>query len=164
MNRPRIVYVMGVSGSGKSTVGKLLAKDLGIPFFDGDDYHPKANIDKMAGGRPLNDADRAPWLCRLNGLAKEHQTSGAVIVCSALKERYRTILVEGLANMAVFVHLSGSMDQIMNRLKDRTGHFMPRALLQSQFDALEPPKDAIEVSIGHTPQQLVRQITTVLKA
>ena len=161
MNEAKILYVMGVSGSGKSTIGKLLAEELDIPFFDGDDYHPEANIQKMSEGKPLNDEDRQGWLERLNELAKENTTNGAVIVCSALKKKYRRLLESGLNN-ARFVFLNGSFELISKRLKNRDGHFMPTDLLKSQFDTLEEPENAINVSIDQTPKAIVSDIVEKL--
>ncbi len=157
MSEAKILYVMGVSGSGKSTIGKLLAAELKIPFFDGDDYHPEANIKKMSEGKPLNDEDRQGWLERLNELAKENTSTGAVIVCSALKTKYRRLLESGLNNCR-FVFLDGSFELIMNRLKNREDHYMPSDLLKSQFDTLEEPQNAIKVSIDQTPQAIVSDI------
>lgn len=155
MNKPLIIYVMGVSGSGKSTIGKLLAEKLGLPFFDGDDFHPEANIKKMAEGHPLNDTDRKGWLERLNSLALEHRNKGSIIVCSALKEAYRITLSKNLVDSYCFVYLKGSMTEISERLSERTDHFMPKKLLQSQFDTLEVPENAIEVSINYSPKEIV---------
>ncbi|MFX0556841.1 gluconokinase [Maribacter sp. CXY002] len=155
MNKPYIVYVMGVSGSGKSTVGKLLAEALGFPFFDGDDYHPPANIAKMSSGKPLDDSDRKGWLESLNRLALANRHNGAVIICSALKEAYRALLTKNLEGNYQFVFLDGTMDEISERLAQRSGHFMPKDLLQSQFNTLERPKNAITVSIKHTPTKIV---------
>lgn len=149
---------MGVSGSGKSTIGKLLAQKLKTPFLDGDDYHPASNIKKMAEGSPLDDEDRQGWLERLNLLGKEYLSSGAVIACSALKESYRTILAKDIETNLVWIYLKGSYEEISERLKKRKGHFMPSALLKSQFDVLEPPTDAITIAIVQDPEQLVTQI------
>lgn len=154
---------MGVSGSGKSTIGKLLANKLNLPFFDGDDFHPEANIKKMAQGDPLNDMDRKAWLKRLNRLAIDHRKTGAIIVCSALKEAYRISLSKNLANGYCFVFLNGSLKEINERLTKRTGHFMPKNLLQSQFDILEIPKNAINVSINDSPEKIVDRVILQLK-
>lgn len=157
-----ILYVMGVSGSGKTTIGKLLAKKLGISFFDGDSYHPEANVQKMAQGHPLNDDDRRGWLERLNELAKEHENQGAVIACSALKSKYRKSLRQGIERID-FVYLEGSFELISKRLAERKGHFMPPGLLRSQFEALEIPDHVISVSIAATPSEIVTDIMKRLK-
>lgn len=157
MNPNYVFFVMGVSGCGKSTVGSMLATTLNIPFFDGDDYHPLANIKKMEQGFPLNDHDRHDWLVQLNALAKSHSEKGAVIACSALKESYRILLREGIS-LVKFVFLDGSFDEIMARMKSRKGHFMPSDLLKSQFDTLEIPKDAITISISKAPDKIAASI------
>ncbi len=149
---------MGVSGCGKSTIGKLLAQELNIPFFDGDDFHPEANITKMSSGQALNDDDRQGWLETLNNLAKKQLTKNScVIVCSALKQKYRDILSLDIQNETKWVHLSGSFDQILERVNSRADHFMPSELLKSQFDILEEPKDAIEIDISLTPEKLLKR-------
>lgn len=160
--RKTIFYIMGVSGCGKSTIGKLLANDLGIPFFDGDDFHSEENISKMHSGQALNDSDRKGWLERLNVLALEHQSKGAVIACSALKEKYRNLLSHKLEEEVSFIYLKGSFDEIHARLQNRKEHFMPAALLQSQFDALEIPRNAIEVPVALKPEEQVKIILSGL--
>lgn len=155
-----IFIVMGVSGTGKTTIGRLLSETYNYPFFDGDDYHPQENIEKMSSGKPLNDDDRRGWLESLNELAHQHLRSGAVIACSALKEKYREILRKGIENDTCFIYLNGSFEQIKKRLETRKGHFMSAVLLQSQFDTLEEPLDAIVVSIGLSPSEI---ITTIKK-
>ena len=136
---------MGVSGSGKTTLGEALSAETKLPFYDGDDYHPIENIKKMSAGVPLDDSDRSGWLKRLNALAREHQGAGAVIACSAPKESYRKILQTGLNNV-VWIYLEGSYAGILERLANRTGHYMPSSLLKSQFQALEPPPYALKIS------------------
>ena len=162
MNKPLIIYVMGVSGSGKSTIGKELAKALNFPFFDGDDYHPAANIKKMSTGKPLNDMDRKGWLHCLNKIALEHKDNGAVIVCSALKEKYRNQLKNNLDSNCIFLYLKGSLEEISNRLSERKGHFMPKELLASQFETLEEPTEAISISILKSPQAIVKEFISIL--
>ena len=142
---PPVVVVMGVSGSGKSTVGAALAARLGVPFADGDDLHPAANIAKMSAGRPLDDADRRPWLEEVGRWLAGHESSGGVITCSALKRSYRDLLRRFAPN-AELVHLHGRHDVIARRQADRPGHFMPPSLLASQFAALEP-LDAVEAGV-----------------
>lgn len=148
---------MGVSGSGKSTIGKALSKTLDYPFFDGDDYHPQANIKKMSNGEPLNDTDRKGWLQTLNEIGLKHTKTGAVIVCSALKEKYRKELSEGLKQHCTFLYLKGSLEEISVRLSQRSGHFMPKELLASQFETLEEPKDAVSISILKSPEAIVEE-------
>jgi 6-phosphogluconate dehydrogenase len=150
---------MGVSGSGKSTIGKLLSENLKIPFFDGDDFHPQTNIDKMKSGLPLNDEDRHGWLLKLNEVAKAQlQKSSCVIVCSALKQTYREILKKDIEYHVKWVHLTGGFNLIFKRLNEREHHFMSSDLLQSQFDTLEPPKDAIQVDVSLSPSEIVKNI------
>ena len=158
MDKPLIYIVMGVSGCGKSTIGKLLASKLNIPFFDGDDFHPEANVQKMASGLPLNDEDRKGWLQKLNKISIENIASGAVIACSALKETYRNTLKQNLEKQMVFVYLKGTFEEIHARLKKRQDHYMPIELLKSQFETLEAPADAIHVSINHSPDEIISEI------
>lgn len=159
----RVLVVMGVSGTGKTTIGKLLSEKLGHPFFDGDDFHPEENIQKMQAGRPLDDNDRKGWLLRLNQLALEHKKTGAVIACSALKKNYRGLLRAGMGSNIKFIYLKGSFELIKSRLENRNGHFMPLELLQSQFDTLEPPSKALSVSIKGKPSEIVEEIVKQLK-
>ncbi|ACT05109.1 carbohydrate kinase, thermoresistant glucokinase family [Dickeya chrysanthemi Ech1591] len=163
------IILMGVSGSGKSSVGAQLARDINAKFIDGDDLHPKANIQKMVSGQPLNDDDRAPWLERLNDAAYSlhHKNEAGIIVCSALKKRYRDRLRDGNDGM-VFLYLKGSFDTILQRHQARAGHFMPTELLQSQFDALEEPDEAetdvITVDINGPMDQVVARCVAALRA
>ncbi|AKP33532.1 gluconokinase [Yersinia aleksiciae] len=162
------IIVMGVSGSGKTTVGEAVARQINAKFIDGDDLHPRANIQKMGSGHPLNDEDRMPWLERLSDAAYSlnHKNETGIIVCSALKRRYRDRLREGNQGM-VFVYLKGSFDVIMARLKARSGHFMPTDLLKSQFEALEEPgadePDVICVDIDADIDEVVRRCVSALE-
>ncbi|WP_299799917.1 gluconokinase [uncultured Maribacter sp.] len=158
MVKKQILFLMGVSGSGKSTIGKLLSDKLQFPFFDGDSFHPEANVKKMREGHPLNDDDRQGWLEKLNEVGIENLSTGAVIVCSSLKQKYRTILGQNLENNHQFVYLEGSFELINTRLNERKNHYMPAGLLQSQFDDLETPLGALTVSIDQTPEEIVNDI------
>jgi gluconokinase len=154
-----IVIVMGVAGSGKTTIGHRLAEVLGWLYCEGDGLHPPANLEKMAAGLPLTDADRLPWLRELRRRIEHFREAGenAVIACSALKASYREILAGGLDGVR-FVHLTGSPELIRERLAYRAGHFMKAAMLDSQLAALEPPADAVEVDVAGAPEEIVAAI------
>ena len=134
---PPLVTVMGVSGSGKTTVGAALAQRLGVPFADADDFHPAENIAKMSAGQPLDDLDRLPWLHTLGRWQAAHAATGAVVSCSALRRWYRDVLREAAPDQ-VFVHLDGLPEVVARRVAGRPGHFMPASLVDSQFATLEP--------------------------
>ena len=160
-----IVIIFGVSGAGKTTIGKLLAEDLGWQFYEGDDFHPLANIEKMRSGRPLTDEDRWPWLDRLRDqitrslAAKEN----AVLSCSALKRAYRERL--RVSDDVKFVFLCGDYALVEKQLRRRHGHFMNPDLLRGQFTDLEEPEadeDVLTIELGRTPQELVEDIKTRL--
>ncbi|MBQ1089405.1 gluconokinase [Streptomyces sp. B93] len=138
-DRPRYVVVSGVTGSGKSTVARLLAERLGLPFADGDDFHSPANIAKMSAGTPLDDTDRRPWLESIGRWlhARDTEDTGAVVACSALKRHHRDTLRAACPD-ALFLHLTADHDVLASRLGSRSGHFMPTSLLDSQLAALEP--------------------------
>jgi carbohydrate kinase (thermoresistant glucokinase family) len=154
-----ILVLMGVSGSGKTTIGERLGQRLGWPYLDADDYHPPANVDKMRAGTPLTDADRWPWLARMNALLHERTARGdnAILGCSALKQAYRERLAEGLPDVR-WVHLKGSFDLIRSRLEARRHRYMPASLLESQFATLEEPGDALTVDVGATPDEVVQAV------
>ena len=153
-----VIIVMGVSGSGKTTVGQALAQRIGCTFVDADDHHPAANVTKMRGGEPLTDEDRAPWLAALrtmiDGWLERDET--VVLACSALTERIRATLGADRRGIHL-VFLSGSRALIASRMRDRD-HFMPPSLLDSQFATLEPPRDALHVDVGLVPQDLVAAV------
>lgn len=156
------IVIMGVSGCGKTTVGQALAERLGYVFYDGDDFHPPENVAKMAKGIPLDDTDRAPWLARLHDLLHEHlaRNEGVVLACSALKRRYREQLQEG-SGRVIFVHLHGDFDLIWERMQARPQHYMKASMLQSQFEALEPPTqdEALRLTITADLATILDQIT-----
>jgi gluconokinase len=153
------LIVMGVAGSGKTTIGKGLAERLGCRFYDGDDFHPPANVAKMAAGIPLTNKDRAAWLGALAALIQRDVRRGecGVLACSALKERYRKVLRVD-ASKVKFVYLKGSYDLILSRMQNRTNHYMKPTMLQSQFEALEEPSDALIVDIAKTPGEICDEI------
>ncbi|MCG8571671.1 MAG: gluconokinase [Spirochaetes bacterium] len=154
-----IIIIMGVSGCGKSLIGSRLAKELEIPFFDADDFHPQHNVDKMSQGIPLVDEDRFPWLELLAKLLADwEKQGGAVLACSALKEQYRQLLKRETASKPIFIYLKGSMEVISQRMKARVKHYMPVSLLKSQFDALEEPRYGISVNIEQSPEMIIRYI------
>ena len=154
-----IYIVMGVSGCGKSTVGKLLAEKLSIPFYDADDYHFPENVKKMENGIPLTDVDRKPWLTLLADNIKLWESSGgAVLACSALKQIYRDLLASTTTDVVKFIYLKGDKSVLFSRLTERESHFMPDTLLDSQLQTLEPPADAITVSIEQSLDDMLSQI------
>jgi gluconokinase len=154
-----VIVLMGVSGAGKTTVGRLLAAALDAEFVEGDAYHPPANIEKMRRGIPLDDADRWPWLEILSAQIDRWLAAGSTVVlaCSALKQRYRDVLAKGRPGVR-FVHLEGDKALIRLRLDRRRGHYMPASLLDSQFAALEPAADAITVDVAGTPEAIIATI------
>lgn len=154
---PRLILIMGVSGCGKTSVGSRLATELACRFVDADQYHPAANIAKMRAGSPLDDHDRGPWLDRLNALLRHSaaRNESVVLACSALRARYRDRLADRLPSLAI-VHLRGSAETIAARLALRNHQYMPASLLQSQFEALEPPTDAVmDIDIDQSVDQIV---------
>ncbi|GAA2564573.1 MULTISPECIES: gluconokinase [Streptomyces] len=149
-----LVVVMGVSGSGKTTVGQLLAQHLDVPYAEGDDFHPAANVAKMRTGHPLDDEDRRPWLDEIARWLAGHADSGGVVTCSALKRRYRDRLAS-VTPSVFFLHLDGSPELIAARITARQGHFMPPGLLRTQFADLEPLGDdevGAAIPVDGTPQ------------
>ena len=158
------VVIMGVSGCGKSHIGALLASRLGLGWRDGDDLHPAENLVKMRAGLPLEDADRWPWLDRV---AQALRTEAPLVIgCSALRRSYRDRLRQGAGGPVTFVHLTGSKALITARMTARSGHFMPPALLDSQFTILEPPgpaEHALTLDVDQTPETIVAQVLDWLK-
>jgi gluconokinase len=154
-----VIIMMGVSGSGKTTTGRTLAKNLGWPFYEGDDFHSEANVEKMTRGIALTDTDRKEWLDRLSHLLTEleRQRKSAVISCSALKESYRQRLSKAGENLR-FVFLKGDYELLEKRLMERKGHYMGAGLLRSQFQTLEEPKEAIVVNAASDPRAIVAEV------
>ncbi|HDR2786181.1 MULTISPECIES: gluconokinase [Enterobacter] len=162
------IILMGVSGTGKTTVGHAIAQQMGAKFIDGDDLHPRQNIVKMAASQPLDDNDRQPWLERISDVifSLEQKNESGVLVCSALKKRYRDQLRKG-SNKVRFLWLTGDYGCILARMQQRKGHFMPEALLRSQFAALEAPDssetDIVAIDIAPTVEQIVANALTLLE-
>lgn len=162
MAAPRIIVLMGVSGGGKTTVGAVLAQQLGVRFLEGDTLHPPKNIAKMQRGEPLDDADRLPWLHAIAAVIDDWRARGisGVVACSALKRAYRKILIGARADVRL-VYLRGTRDMIAARLATRRGHFMPAALLDSQFATLEEPageENAIVVAVDRAPEDIIEEL------
>lgn len=155
-----VIILMGVSGTGKTTIGKVLAAEPGWTFVEGDDFHPAENIEKMNAGIPLNDEDRWPWLQALRRRVDEacERDENVVLACSALKQDYREYLEQNHPRCVDYVYLHGPEPLIRRRLAERKGHFMDPGLLQSQFDALEPPEGALQVEITPTPDVIAAEI------
>lgn len=160
-----ILIVCGVSGTGKSTIGSQLAKKLELPFYDGDDFHPESNVQKMQSGHPLNDQDRQPWLESLaEHIASWEINGGAVLGCSALKETYRSILASLANSKIIWIMLNGTRELLIERLDSRSGHFFDSSLLDSQLNTLELPYYGWLVDIKDTPDEIVDTISTRLHA
>jgi gluconokinase len=159
MTSIRFIIVMGVAGCGKTTVGRALASHLGWDFYDADGFHPPQNVAKMASGIPLDDSDRVPWLASLHDLISAclKQNRPGVLACSALKQRYRGQLLEGNEDVQL-VYLKGSYDLIWSRMEKRTDHYMKPQMLQSQFEALEEPVNALTIDISMPVDEIVQEI------
>ncbi len=161
---PLAVFVLGVAGAGKSTIGRALAGALDWPFFDGDDFHPPANVALMAAGIALSDADREPWLAAMNAFAREHVGRGRslVLACSALRRAYRDRLRLGLP-AARFVYLRADAATLRQRLEQRPGHFMKSDMLAGQLATLEEPVDALRVDAGRPVDEIVSEVLSWLE-
>lgn len=155
----RFFIVMGVSGCGKTSVGKLLAEQLGWDFYDADEFHPPINVKKMADGIPLNDSDRAPWLASLRGLILSSLKGGkpGVLACSALKELYRQQLLKDNEGIQL-IYLKGSYDLIWSRMSARKGHYMKPEMLQSQFETLEEPANALTIDVSTPMDDIISKV------
>ncbi len=154
---------MGVSGSGKTTVGELLSQKTGWSFYDADSFHPEENIDKMKAGIPLTDNDRWPWLDNMNNFAKEKiKTRPVILSCSALKQIYRQRLTQNIEDNCTWIFLKGSYELILQRMQQRQ-HYMPPALLQSQFEILEEPGNTLTIDIANTTETIIQQILAAIK-
>jgi gluconokinase len=160
----RFFIVMGVSGCGKSSVGKSLADALGWDFYDADDFHPPENVAKMANGVPLDDSDRAPWLASLHELISSSLKADhpGVLACSALKERYRQQLLDRNDGVQI-VHLKGGYDLIWSRMERRTEHYMKPHMLKSQFEVLEEPTNALTMDVALSLDEIVREILKLME-
>ena len=158
-----IIVLMGVTGSGKTTVGRLLAEDLGWTYADADDFHSELNIEKMKSGIPLNDADRKPWLESLGKLVRDClvRSEDAILACSALKESYREFLL--LDEQVKLVYLKGDYQVIRERLAQRRGHYMDPTLLDSQFETLEEPLECLQIDASSEPHAIIRTIRNGLR-
>ncbi|MEU9991229.1 gluconokinase [Streptomyces sp. NPDC048045] len=166
MRTPHVVVVMGVAGTGKTTIGPLLAARLGVPYAEGDDFHPEANIAKMSAGIPLQDTDRWPWLDAIGRWAAGRAGLGGVVSSSALKRSYRDRL-RAVAPGIVFVHLTGDRRLIEDRMSHRRGHFMPTALLDSQFATLQPLESdeaGVAVEVSGSPEEIADRAVRALDA
>lgn len=158
------IVIMGVAGCGKSTIGKMLAQKLSLPFIEGDNFHPNENVLKMSKGIPLTDEDRLPWLNTLAGELQLHEKQkGSVLACSALKEVYRQILQHGVHEKISWIYLQGNEETLRTRMQNRKGHFMPEGLLNSQLLILEEPSYAYCFSIEKEPQEIVNVFLTKMK-
>ena len=157
--KTRFFLVMGVSGSGKTSVGQALAERLGWRFYDADDFHPPENVAKIAKGIPLDDADRAPWLAALHDLISSSLRADrrGVLACSALKERYRQQLMQGTEGVRI-IYLKGSFDLIWSRMQERTDHFMKPQMLKSQFNTLEEPANALAMDVSMSVEEIVQEV------
>ncbi|MEU7577502.1 gluconokinase [Streptomyces sp. NPDC041068] len=165
MSTPHVVVVMGVAGTGKTTIGPLLADKLGVPYAEGDDFHPAENIRKMSSGTPLTDDDRWPWLDAIGAWAHGRAGKGGVVSSSALKRAYRDRL-RAAAPGVVFVHLTGDRKLIEDRMSQRQGHFMPTALLDSQFATLQPlgaDEAGVGVDVAGTPEEITARAVEALR-
>lgn len=153
-----VIILMGVSGCGKTTIGKLLSKKTGIPFFDGDDFHPEDNVRKMAEGNPLTDSDRVAWIRQIADCINNMPSRHKILGCSALSKYIRTLIKKDIEEPCYFVFLRGGYDLIKRRMEKREDHYMKAGMLNSQFEALEEPGNALLVDISKSPDQICEVI------
>lgn len=158
----RLIVIMGVSGSGKSHIGRSLSKKMGVPFLEGDDFHPKANVSKMAGGTPLTNQDREAWIEAMAEAIRGHAENTLVLSCSALNDFVRSRLKNGCGRHIDWIHLDISRDELLRRLQKRKNHFMKADLLDSQLEAMHPPKEAYRVNESLKPFEMVHSIREYL--
>ncbi len=163
MTSPRILLLMGVAGSGKTTIGRRLAAELGWPYHEADDFHSAANKDKMGRGIPLDDYDRAPWLAAIRAAMDDVLAAGgsAVFTCSGLKDKYRRILMDGAPGVAL-VYLATDLETSLARVGRRQGHYMKADMVRSQFEALEVPADALTIDTRLPPEKIIAEIRRAL--
>jgi gluconokinase len=159
-----VIILMGVSGSGKTTIGNLLSKRTGFPFFDGDDYHPDANIRKMAGGTPLTDQDRKAWITQMADVINRATAKHKILACSALSEFIRALMIKEIMEPCYFVFLKGEYDLIKERMEKREEHYMKPGMLASQFETLEEPKSALTIGIENSPAYICDTIHNTIKS
>lgn len=160
--RHPVIFIMGVSGSGKSTIGQQLSAATGYAYYDADDFHSSENKAKMKAGIPLTDEDRWPWLKSIHDfVVSKSALQPVILVCSALKASYREVLAKSIERYCKWIFLKGDFDLVLKRLNDRQGHYMPPSLLQSQYDALEVPGNVITIDIAQSPQVIVKEILAV---
>lgn len=161
---PMTVFIlMGVSGSGKTTIGKRVSQELGVPFYEGDDFHPPENIAKMSSGIPLDDKDRVPWIDALVSALNERESKDAVVACSALSRFIRERIRGGLKDSAKFIWLTARPEIIEERLRQRGQHYMKAGMLASQFAALQMPQTARQVSVERPVDEVVAEVLQVVR-
>ena len=160
--RHPVIFIMGVSGSGKSTIGQQLSAATGYAYYDADDFHSPENKGKMKAGIPLTDEDRWPWLKSIHDfVVSKSALQPVILVCSALKATYPDVLAKSIEPYCRWIYLKGDFDLVLKRLNDRQGHYMPPSLLQSQYDALEVPGNVITIDIAQSPELILKEILAV---
>ena len=158
-----VIILMGVSGSGKTTIGNLLSKRTNIPFFDGDDFHPEVNVKKMADGIPLTNQDRVDWIRVISDLMNNSAAEHKILACSALNRFIRSLIINGIKETCYFVFLKGDYDLIKDRMDKRETHYMKSGMLTSQYKALEAPENALTVDVDNSPDRICDEIYRAVK-